>query len=130
MNSHITSLKTYFVVYVLLLGGLAATVGAAYLNLGPLNVVVMLTIAFTKATLVALYFMHVRESPPLNWIAIAAGLVWLVILFGLTLSDFETRDWIPVRDPVQFKDAPRKAFEPSRQASSSETAPPHAVLPK
>jgi cytochrome c oxidase subunit 4 len=103
MNHHVASLKTYFVVYVLLLAGLAATVGAAYVPLGPLNVVVMLVIAFAKAALVALYFMHVRESPPLNWIAIASGLVWLVILFGLTLSDFETRDWIPVRDPVQVE---------------------------
>jgi cytochrome c oxidase subunit 4 len=126
MNTHVTSLKTYFAVYVLLLVGLAATVGAAYVNLGPLNVVLMLSIAFAKATLVALYFMHVRELPPLNWIAIASGLVWLVILFGLTLSDFETRSWIPIRDPLHVEATTGGEFRPNREASSSEASPPHA----
>jgi cytochrome c oxidase subunit IV len=126
MNTHVSSLKTYFIVYALLLTGLAATVGAAYVNLGPLNVVVMLAIAFAKAALVALYFMHVRELPPLNWIAIAAGLVWLVILFGLTLSDFETRSWIAIREPVHVEKTTGGEFRPNREASSPEASPPHA----
>jgi hypothetical protein len=46
-----------------------------------------------------LNFMHVRESPHLIWISIAAGLVWLCILFGLTLSDYDTRGFSPAADP-------------------------------
>lgn len=118
MNTHETSLKTYVVVYILLLVGLAATVGAAFVNLGPVNVLIMLLIAFAKATLVVLYFMHVRESPPLNWIAIAAGLVWLCILFGLTLSDFATRGWIPTRLPRGLKSIEENDVQPRVGAAS------------
>jgi hypothetical protein len=60
---------------------------------------------------VALYFMHVRESPPLTRIAIAAGLVWLVILFGLALSDYATRDWLPVQAPPGLISPPEKSLE-------------------
>jgi cytochrome c oxidase subunit IV len=94
MSDHQPTIKTYLLVYILLLAGLAATVGVAYLHLGYANVAVSLMIAFTKATLVVWYFMHVKSSPELNKIAICAGLVWLCILFGLTLVDYGSRSWI------------------------------------
>jgi cytochrome c oxidase subunit 4 len=122
MTAAPTSLRTYFVVYLLLLAGLAATVAAAYWHLGNLTIVVALTIAFAKATLVVLYFMHVRDSPELNWIAIAAGLVWLSILFGLTLADYGTRNWIPQRQtnlPAYPNDD--RSNQPPRDASSGES---------
>jgi cytochrome c oxidase subunit 4 len=90
-------LATYFIVYALLLAGLAATVAASYVHLGPFNVVVMLAIAFFKATLVVLYFMHVRESPRLIGLAAVAGLIWFAILVAFVLSDYMTRDWLPPR---------------------------------
>jgi cytochrome c oxidase subunit IV len=99
MTTHQTSIKTYFLVYVLLLVGLVATVGVAYLHLGIAGVVLTLLIAFTKAALVVLYFMHVRDSPELNKLAIAAGLVWLSILFGFLLIDYGSRTWTPNAEP-------------------------------
>ncbi len=63
---------------------------------GPLNAVLALTIAVIKATLVVLYFMHVRYSPRLIGLVIAAALFWLAILFALTISDYSTRGWLPV----------------------------------
>ena len=90
-------LQTYFVVYALLMAGLAATVGVAYVHLGFWNLPAALTIAFAKATLVVLYFMHVINSPRLNWIALFAGLVWLAIFLALTVSDYVSRDWLPVK---------------------------------
>jgi cytochrome c oxidase subunit 4 len=90
-------LATYFTVYALLLAGLAATVAVSYVHLGPFNVALMLAIAFFKAALVVLYFMHVRESPRLIWLAAAAGLIWLAIMMGFMLSDYMTRDWLPPR---------------------------------
>ena len=69
-------------------------VRATRLDLGRLNTVVALFIAFTKALLVALFFMHLRYSSRLTQIVAAAGLGWLVILLGLTMGDYLTRDWI------------------------------------
>jgi cytochrome c oxidase subunit 4 len=90
-------LATYVTIYALLIAGLAATVAASYIHLGPFNVAVMLAIAFFKATLVVLYFMHVRESPRLVWLAAAAGLIWFAIMVAFMLSDYMTRDWLPPR---------------------------------
>lgn len=94
-------LRTYLSVYVLLLIGVAATVGVAYIPLGIWNPLVALTIAFAKVTLIVLFFMHVRYSPRLTWIVVSAGLVWLSILLAFVYSDYSTRDWIPTREPAQ-----------------------------
>ena len=73
------------------------TVWVANFNLpGPLNAIVALTIAVFKATLVVLFFMHVRYRSRLTWVFIAAGLIWLIILIAFTLSDFLTRQWVPI----------------------------------
>ena len=50
-----------------------------------------LAIASTKAVLVALFFMHLRHAERLVWIFAGVGLLWLFILLGLTLADFDTR---------------------------------------
>ena len=92
---HIVPLRVYFLVFGGLMVLTAITVGAAYLDLGPMNVVVALTIAITKSTLVVLYFMHVRYSGHLTKVVAAAGFLWLAILMALTLADFLTRGWIP-----------------------------------
>jgi cytochrome c oxidase subunit IV len=63
----------------------------AFVNLGIFNPVVALTIAVIKATLVILYFMHVRYSSKLTMITVAAGFFWLLILISLSLTDYLSR---------------------------------------
>ena len=74
--------------------GTALTVLVAFYDLGPLNNVLMLGIAMTKALLVILYFMHVRWATRLTWVVAASGFVWLLILFGITMTDYLTRGWV------------------------------------
>ncbi len=84
-------------IFLALLVGTGLTASVAYFNFpGPLNAVVAMTIAVIKATLVILYFMHVRYSPRLIGLIIAAALFWMAILFALTISDYSTRTWLPV----------------------------------
>lgn len=90
-HEHIVSPKVYLVVFAALMVGTALTVMAAKVNLGPWNIVVAITIAVTKATLVVLYFMHLRYSHRLNWVFGAAALFWLVLLLGLTMADVAAR---------------------------------------
>ncbi len=99
MSAHIVSPRIYWLVFSVLVLLTLATTAAASVDLGPLNTVVALTIAVCKASLVVLYFMHVRHSARLTWVFIGAGVVWLAILIALTLSDALTRAWIPLPLP-------------------------------
>ena len=95
MSEHIVSLKIYLSIFLALLAGTALTVWAGLHDFpGQLNVIIALTIAVIKATLVVLYFMHVRYSPRLIWVVFTSALFWLAILFALTLSDYWTRSWL------------------------------------
>lgn len=84
----------YYLVFLALIVGTALTVAAAKVDMGPLNNVVMLAIACTKATLVILFFMHVRWSSRLTWVVAMSGFFWLLILFSLGLSDYLSRGWV------------------------------------
>src|SRR5215468_3448556 len=55
------------------------------------NTLVALLIAFTKMTFVMLFFMHVRWSPKLIWLAAVASFFWLAIMFAYTMQDYLTR---------------------------------------
>ena len=94
MSAHAVPLRLYLAVFVVLLVGTGLTVLVAYQDLGPLNTVVALAIAGVKALLVALYFMHLRWSSRLTWLFAAAGLLWLILMLGLTFADFDSRGWI------------------------------------
>jgi cytochrome c oxidase subunit 4 len=96
MSNHIVEKKTYYAVFASLMVLLAATISIAYFHLGKLNVIAALTIAFIKAVLIILYFMHVRYSSRLLWIFVGAGFFWLGIMFALSFSDFFTRGWLPI----------------------------------
>ena len=91
MSEHVVPVRVYVTIFALLLALTAVTTSVAFVDLGRLNVVIMLTIAVTKATLVILYFMHVRYGDRLTWIVVASGFVWLLLLIGLTMSDILTR---------------------------------------
>jgi cytochrome c oxidase subunit IV len=92
MAEHVTSRKIYFLVFAALMVLTIATWLVAQVNLGWANDVVALTIAVVKATLVLLFFMHVRYSARMTKLTAAAGFFWLAILIGLTLSDYLTRE--------------------------------------
>lgn len=95
MSEHIVSVRVYIVIFLALIAGTALTVWAGLQDFpGPLNVVIALTIAVVKATLVVLYFMHVRYSARLIWVILASALFWVAILFALTFSDYWSRGWL------------------------------------
>ena len=93
---HIVPVWVYIAVFAALLVLTAATTAAAFHDLGPMNNVVALGIAGLKATLVVLYFMHVRYGTRLIPLVVAAGLFWLMILIALSLTDYLTRGWLGV----------------------------------
>src|ERR1051325_10227119 len=98
MSTHhiITPVKTYVAVFAALLVFTFTTVVVASHDFGFLNTAVALCIACTKATLVIWFFMGVRYNTSLTKVAVVSGFVWLLILFGIGMSDYLTRPWLGV----------------------------------
>ena len=94
MSEHIVPIRIYLIVFASLMGLTGVTIFISYHDLGPLNNVVALTIAVTKATLVILYFMHIRYSPSLTKLVAAGSFLWLIILLSITMADYISRDWL------------------------------------
>jgi cytochrome c oxidase subunit IV len=90
---HIVSPMVYLIIFGALLVCTALTIGASYLEMGPWNPVVAIAIACFKATLVVLFFMHVKYGSKLMKLTVGAGLFTFLILVGMSLSDYFTRAW-------------------------------------
>ena len=88
---HGPSRRTYLAIFTALVVLTIVTVRVAFIDLGVMNTVVMLGVAVTKATLVVLYFMHVRYGPRLNLALAVSGVAFLALLIAFTLSDVLTR---------------------------------------
>jgi cytochrome c oxidase subunit 4 len=94
MSAHVVPPRVYYLIFgsLMLLTGL--TVGVAFIDLKVMNTVVALTIAIVKATLVVLFFMHVKYSTRLTWVVAASGVIWLAIMFSITFADYLSRGWV------------------------------------
>ena len=94
MSGHVAPVKLYLAIFVTLMVLTAVTVAVAYVNLGELNKVVALGIASFKATLVVLFFMHVKHASSLTKLIVVSGLFFLAILMSLTMTDYSSREWV------------------------------------
>jgi len=125
MAGHISPKSSYYTIFGSLMVLTAVTVSVAFLNLGVLNFPVALSIAILKATLVILFFMHVKYSSKLTKLICGVSFFFLVLLFGLTMTDYLSRGWFvapggttaagtqvtigppePVEEPAEPGDAP------------------------
>jgi cytochrome c oxidase subunit 4 len=94
MSEHVSSLKMYIGIWLGLLAGTLLTVLAASVDLGRFNAVVALTIATIKATLVVLFFMHVKYAhEKMTKVVLVSAIFWLAILLALSMADYATRLW-------------------------------------
>jgi cytochrome c oxidase subunit 4 len=92
MSEHIIPSKTYYAIWLLLLLLTGLTAWIATVDLGPLNTIVALLIASTKAVIVVLFFMHVKyTSEKMTKVVIISAIFWLLILLALSMVDYGTR---------------------------------------
>ena len=94
MKDHLVPRRIYYTIFATLIALTGVTVAVSYIDLGPLNALVAMTIACAKATLVVMYFMHARYGSRLIWVALGAGVLWLAILIALTMGDYASRSWL------------------------------------
>ena len=89
------NIPKYIGVFMILVVGTVATYFVATVDLDGIfpgaNTLVALLIAFTKMACVMLFFMHVRWSPRMIWLAAVASFFWLAIMFAYTMQDYLTR---------------------------------------
>jgi cytochrome c oxidase subunit 4 len=97
-HSQDTHLRSLFIVYVSLMVLLVLTVAVSFKDMGELNIIVAMLIAVTKAVMVVMIFMHVKDSGKLVWVFASASFLWLAIMFTLTFSDYGTRNTVPRGD--------------------------------
>jgi cytochrome c oxidase subunit 4 len=90
---HIVSPKVYLAVGSALLVLTGTTVGMSYVDLGVFNAVVALAIAVFKATLVVLFFMHVKYSTKLTKLTVISGIFVFLGLISMTMADYISRAW-------------------------------------
>lgn len=98
---HVSPLSTYFTIFGLLMVLTALTVGVAFINLGLLNPIVALAVACVKATLVILFFMHVKYSSRLTKLTVVLSLFFVAVLFAETALDYVTRGMPSLPPPLQ-----------------------------
>ena len=86
--AHVASKAMLLIVFVALVALTFLTVWqGTQLELGRLELVIVLVIATAKASLVVLFFMHLRYDKPLNMIAFVTALLFMALFLGGTLTD-------------------------------------------
>jgi cytochrome c oxidase subunit 4 len=93
---HIVPKRVYFLVFITLIVMTWVTAIVSTVDLGRLNVYVALSIAIFKASLVILFFMHVKYGTKLTKMIVLAGLYWLILVLFIAMLDLWTRNWMGV----------------------------------
>ena len=90
-HHHVSSSAMFFNVLIALLILTVVTVGASRVDFGPANMLIAMLIASVKASLVILFFMHVKWDTAINKIVFLSSFLFLSLLFVFTLADQATR---------------------------------------
>ncbi|WCL48496.1 cytochrome C oxidase subunit IV family protein [Leptospira sp. GIMC2001] len=88
---HIISAKTYLMVFGALIVGTIITVWVAGFDFGAWNMVIAMLVATAKASLVLLYFMHLKYDTNLNRVIFLSAFFFLVLLFAFSFGDIMSR---------------------------------------
>ena len=96
MTAPRVSLRTYVFVFLALLLLALTTTLIGMLDLGRFNMIIAITIAAAKASLIATFFMQALYEGKIVRIIITGGVVWFLVMVTLTLGDYMTRGWLPV----------------------------------
>ncbi len=91
VHAHISSAPFYGLIFLALIGLTILTVGQSYVDLGKLNLVVVILIATTKASLVVSFFMHLRYDNKFNALIFISCIFFVGIFFAYTMNDTERR---------------------------------------
>jgi len=89
-GAHAVPRRILLSVYFTLLVLTGVTWAVSRVDLGQANIWIALAIAFVKASIVALYFMHLRWDSPFNGIVIIAAFFFVALFIGISMLDTHT----------------------------------------
>jgi cytochrome c oxidase subunit IV len=93
-RQHLISIGIYVGIWATLMFLTGLTTAVSFIELGDWNIVLALTIATIKGTLVVLFFMHLYYSTKLTKVAMIAAIFFLFLLLSLSMTDYLTRGWL------------------------------------
>src|SRR5262249_29208153 len=91
VHAHISTAPFYGLIFIALISLTIATVAQSYVDLGKLNLIVVILIATTKASLVVSFFMHLRYDNKFNALVFISGLLFIGVFFAYTMNDTDRR---------------------------------------
>ncbi len=91
LERHVTSYKAYAVVWIVLMALTFITVYVSYIDFGMFNIVIAMGVASVKASIVALFFMHLKFEDGVTWGFAIFPLILLFLLIGMLILDTFTR---------------------------------------
>ena len=115
-------IKQYAAVLSALLVLTVITVGASYLDFGAANIVIAIAIATVKASLVALFFMHLKDDNPVNAMILVSCFLFLGLLLTFCLLDIDNRPGDAPSGKVMF--APQGPPSMGDKQTSTDAIPP------
>ncbi len=87
VHAHVSSVPFYMAVFGALLTLTALTVGQSYVDLGRLNLAAVVVIASLKASMVVMFFMHIRHDAKFNGLMVVACVGFIGVFFAYTFND-------------------------------------------
>ncbi len=94
VHEHISPVSSYMKVFGALLVLTALTYAVSYMNLGAASLAVAMFVAVIKATLVCMYFMHLKYDERYHVFVFLSTILFVGIFFTFTLFDLSSRDEI------------------------------------
>lgn len=128
VHAHVSSSFFYMAVFGALIALTLATVGQSYVDLGKLNLAVVILIASLKASLVVSFFMHLRWDNKFNALMFVSGVFFIGVFFAYTMNDTERRGELDADQNVKVlpktgQEAPG-GFEPHNEQGPGATGSP------
>jgi cytochrome c oxidase subunit 4 len=103
VHAHISPVPFYVAIFVALLFFTVLTVGQSYVDLGKLNLLVVILIATAKASLVVTFFMHLRHDNKFHALIFVCGLLFIGVFFAYTMNDTEHRGEFDPLNNVKYE---------------------------
>jgi cytochrome c oxidase subunit 4 len=91
VHVHVHPASTYYKIFGALVFFTLLTIGAAQVHLGEWNFFVAVLIATVKASLVAMFFMHLKDDNRFNVLIFVGALVFMGVFFVYTMNDTQHR---------------------------------------
>ena len=128
-HEHISPLSMYFAVFGALIVLTVLTVAVSYMGLGKASIWVAMVVALAKASLVAMYFMHLKWDDKLNQLTFIISLVFMSFFFIFVALDIGYRgEVVPETDTFVLQHEEQAAAEEAARLEAAAAAEAAAAL--